>query len=92
MADQAIGRTCPNCGTLTACSGAWTDQFLTGTCVVDGTVISVANPYYVAPPPVMTEAQDEAADVTSAATLPMADQQELVTAVTADEVAENAGP
>lgn len=49
MADQAVGRNCPNDGTLTACAGSYTDEFLVGTCVVCKKIISTPNPYYRKP-------------------------------------------
>jgi hypothetical protein len=48
MAQQAIGRNCPNDGTLTACAGSYADEFLVGTCAYCKNTVSVENPYYSA--------------------------------------------
>lgn len=42
MADIAIGRPCPRCGTLTAISGTFTDSMLHGTCASCGGMVSAA--------------------------------------------------
>ncbi len=42
MADIAIGRPCPRCGTLTAVSGAFSDPILHGVCASCGTTVSAA--------------------------------------------------
>lgn len=40
MADIAIGRPCPRCGTLTAISGAFSEPMLHGTCASCGYMVS----------------------------------------------------
>jgi hypothetical protein len=60
MADVAVGRNCPGCGTLTAVPGSFHDKELTTTCAVCGTSICIANPHYVKPaiyPPLMAHLQ-----------------------------------
>ncbi len=50
MADVAQGATCPNCGTFTACGGAYSDELLTGTCGL-GHHVFTKNLSYVKPEP-----------------------------------------
>jgi hypothetical protein len=49
MADQAVGRNCPNDGTLTACAGSYTDEFLVGVCAYCNGGVITPNPYYKKP-------------------------------------------
>lgn len=49
MADQAVGRTCPNDGTLTACSGSYSDENLVGVCAYCSGAVITLNPYYKKP-------------------------------------------
>lgn len=49
MADQAVGRNCPNDGTLTACSGAFTDENLVGVCAYCSRAVITPNPSYRKP-------------------------------------------
>jgi hypothetical protein len=38
MSEKAVGVSCPSCGTLTACSGNYDDELLTGRCALGHTV------------------------------------------------------
>lgn len=55
MADIAIGRTCSNDGTLTACSGSFSDEDLTASCPVCKQTVSVPNPQFTGVRSVPTE-------------------------------------
>jgi hypothetical protein len=57
MADQAVGRNCPNDGTLTACAGAYADENLVGTCAYCNQTVSTPNPYYSKPSQPATDDQ-----------------------------------
>ena len=46
MAETAQGKACPNCGTLTACSGNFDDEMLGGTCSTCGTHVEMPHIVY----------------------------------------------
>jgi hypothetical protein len=54
VADIALARACPQCGTLVTCSGAFTDEILTGSCTRCGMEgrpcgVEIKNPRYAPP-------------------------------------------
>jgi hypothetical protein len=42
MADLAVGRSCPSCGTFTACAGSFNDPQLVGKCACCGANVIAA--------------------------------------------------
>jgi hypothetical protein len=50
MAEVAIGKPCPSCGTFTAYSGSRSDEHLTAQCACCQRGISIPNPEYVESP------------------------------------------
>lgn len=51
MADVAIGKPCPHCGTFSAYSGTRNDEELTAQCACCGKCITIPNPEYRGPHP-----------------------------------------
>ena len=54
MADIALGRSCPQCGSLVTCAGSFTDEVLRAECQLctmqhRPIIIKIANPRYINP-------------------------------------------